>query len=238
MIPPPGSPTITSGGLQGDPRPGWRGTSTPSSTLRLGHARAHAAPPRAARSGHGETVLLRGGGLCAGQVEHVILEVSSEEEGSDWLRRMTTATCPPLSRCAPTSRADLRALYLGWLLCAQAGGLDDGEEEPPCPPGSAGSARRSRPSSRSCVSTVTSSRLRRRQPGSGGGPSGRGREGWVSGLPEAEKTALLVRLIKGDEPHLRAELVHRFRVPARRPRPVGSGTAYRRRAPRGRQAAR
>ena len=36
-------------------------------------------------------------------------------------------------------------------------------------------------------------------------------ERWVSGLPEAEKTALLVRLIRGDEPHLRAELVRRFR---------------------------
>jgi FtsZ-interacting cell division protein YlmF len=34
---------------------------------------------------------------------------------------------------------------------------------------------------------------------------------WVSNLPEAEKTSLLVRLIEGNEPHLRAELMRRYR---------------------------
>jgi len=33
------------------------------------------------------------------------------------------------------SRGDLRSLYLGWLLCAQAGEIDDDEVEPPVPPG-------------------------------------------------------------------------------------------------------
>jgi hypothetical protein len=37
-------------------------------------------------------------------------------------------------------------------------------------------------------------------------------ERWVSGLSEAEKATLLVRLIAGGEPHLRAELVRRFRA--------------------------
>jgi hypothetical protein len=33
------------------------------------------------------------------------------------------------------ARGDLRALYLGWLLCAQNGCLDDEEIEPPVPAG-------------------------------------------------------------------------------------------------------
>ena len=33
------------------------------------------------------------------------------------------------------ARGDLRALYLGWLLCAQSGDLDDDELEPPVPAG-------------------------------------------------------------------------------------------------------
>ena len=36
-------------------------------------------------------------------------------------------------------------------------------------------------------------------------------ERWVAAMPEAEKTALLVRLIGGEEPHLRAELIRRYR---------------------------
>jgi hypothetical protein len=36
-------------------------------------------------------------------------------------------------------------------------------------------------------------------------------EGWVAALPESEKTSLLVRLVGGGEPHLRAELLRQFR---------------------------
>jgi len=36
---------------------------------------------------------------------------------------------------AELARGDLRALYLGWLLRAQSGELDDDDTEPPVPPG-------------------------------------------------------------------------------------------------------
>ena len=105
---------------------------------------------------------------CCGQAasarvkgEHVILEFLSEEEGSDWFEEDEDGSLSSLVPLrAEIASGDLRALYLGWLLCAQAGELDDGDQEPSCPPGSAGSARHSRPSSRSCASTVTSSRSR------------------------------------------------------------------------------
>jgi catechol 2,3-dioxygenase-like lactoylglutathione lyase family enzyme len=68
---------------------------------------------------------------------HVILEFLSEAEGSDWYEEEdedgNLSALVPLR--ADLAAGDLRALYLGWLLCVQAGELDDGEAEPPCPPG-------------------------------------------------------------------------------------------------------
>src|SRR5919202_1684796 len=68
---------------------------------------------------------------------HVILEFLSEAEGGDWYEGEdedgSLSALVPLR--ADLAAGDLRALYLGWLLCVQAGELDDGEVEPPCPPG-------------------------------------------------------------------------------------------------------
>lgn len=59
---------------------------------------------------------------------------SEEEEGCDWVDgggRLASL----VSIRAELARGDLRALYLGWLLRAQTGELDDGDMEPPVPPG-------------------------------------------------------------------------------------------------------
>ena len=145
--------------------------------------------------------------------EHVILEFLSEEEGSDWFEEDEDGSLSSLVPLrAEIASGDLRALYLGWLLCAQAGELDDDEEEPPCPPGLGRL-------SAALEAFVTFMRVDRDllEAAAAGSPEAEEAlpaedvERWVSGLPEAEKTALLVRLIRGDEPHLRAELVRRFR---------------------------
>lgn len=144
--------------------------------------------------------------------EHVILEFLSEEEGSDWFEEDEDGSLSSLVPLrAEIASGDLRALYLSWLLCAQAGELDDDDQEPPCP---SGLGRLS-----AAEAFATFMRLDRDllEAAAAGSPEAKELlpagdvERWVSGLPEAEKRALLVRLIWGDEPHLRAELVRRFR---------------------------
>jgi hypothetical protein len=145
--------------------------------------------------------------------EHVILEFLSEEEGSDWFEEDEDGSLSSLVPLrADIAGGDLRTLYLGWLLCAQAGELDGAEEEPPCPPGLGRL-------SAALEAFVAFLRLDRDlleaaavgSPEAGEAFPAEDVERWVSGLPEAEKTTLLARLIKGGEPHLRAELVRRFR---------------------------
>src|SRR3954452_4369625 len=68
--------------------------------------------------------------------EHVVLEFDSEdEEGEWWVEEEDESLSALLPLRADIAGGDLRALYLGWLLCVQAGELDDDEVEPPCPPG-------------------------------------------------------------------------------------------------------
>src|SRR5919107_1815118 len=68
--------------------------------------------------------------------EHVILEFLSENEGSDWFEEDEDGSLSSLVPLrAEIASGDLRALYLGWLLCAQTGELDDDDREPPCPSG-------------------------------------------------------------------------------------------------------
>ena len=145
--------------------------------------------------------------------EHVILEFLSEEEGSDWFEEDEDGSLSSLVPLrADIATGDLRILYLGWLLCAQAGELDDAEEEPPCPPGLGRL-------SAALEAFVTFMRIDRDLLEAAAAGSLEAEETlpaedverWVSALQEAEKRALLVRLIRGDEPHLRAELVRRFR---------------------------
>lgn len=145
--------------------------------------------------------------------EHVILEFLSEAEGSDGFEEDENSSLSALVPLrADIARGDLRALYLGWLLCAQAGELDDDDEEPPCPPGLGRL-------SAALEAFVAFMRVDRDllEAAAAGSPEAeetlpaKDVARWVSGLPAAEKTALLVRLIRGDEPHLRVELVRRVR---------------------------
>jgi hypothetical protein len=65
----------------------------------------------------------------------VILSFVSENEGGgDWVEGENHLSSL-ISVRAELARGDVRALYLGWLLRAQAGELDDDDAEPPVPPG-------------------------------------------------------------------------------------------------------
>jgi hypothetical protein len=68
----------------------------------------------------------------AGKV--VLSFVSQDEEGGDWVEGEGHLSSM-ISVRAELARGDHRALYLGWLLRAQTGELDDDDTEPPVPPG-------------------------------------------------------------------------------------------------------
>src|ERR671915_1354010 len=143
--------------------------------------------------------------------EQVILEFRSEDENGEWIEEDTGHLSSLIPLRADIASGDLRALYLAWLARMQTGDLDDADEEPPCPPGL---GRLSAP----LEAFVEFMRIDRDllEVAAAGSPEAMGSaavevERWVSNLPEAEKTSLLVRLIEGNEPHLRAELVRRYR---------------------------
>jgi hypothetical protein len=68
----------------------------------------------------------------AGKV--ILSLVSQDEEGGEWVEGEGQLSSL-ISVRSELVRGDLRALYLGWLLRAQAGEFDDNDVEPPVPPG-------------------------------------------------------------------------------------------------------
>jgi hypothetical protein len=137
--------------------------------------------------------------------------VSEDEEGGDWVEGegRLSALIPVRAELA---RGDLRALYLGWLLCAQSGELDDDEPEPAVPPGL-------RRLSASLESLAEFLRIDRdllyvaAQASAAAEEWQLSREelrGWLAGLPTGEKDDVLAGLIVEEDSTLAVELLHRF----------------------------
>jgi hypothetical protein len=126
---------------------------------------------------------------------------------------------------------DQRCLYLAWLLCVQTGLVDKDALEPPVPPGM----------------TQLSASLRAfadfmaldpdllsvaAEAGAGeppADPSRREIEDWITRLSDQQKTALLVRLVAGGDPHLPLELRSQWRLSQSPAGPEAMGAATRRR---------
>jgi len=162
--------------------------------------------------------------------DFVILEFSVEDElygdgsddGSGWLSSLL-----PLR--ADLVTGDYRMLYLAWLLSAQAGELDDKTPEPPVPVGLGALTAPLKTFAeflhldQDLLAAAAVGSAEQAEP-----PSGAEVARWVTALPDSEKTAWLLRLVGGQEIHLRTELLKAFRasqgqssVPAIRPRYVG-----------------
>lgn len=153
--------------------------------------------------------------------EHVILSFRSDvepegwEEGEGWLDELLPVRAGLLD-------GDLRALYLGWLLWAGQARYEDEPEdarEPPVPPGL---RRLSAPLERLAEFLRIDPDLLAAAAGASSGAAPAGPTGdemgeWVRGLPEAEKDSLLLRLLEEESPHLRSELLRRFRLARERP---------------------
>ncbi len=147
--------------------------------------------------------------------QRLILEFTSEdEEGAGWVEDEEAASWMPalLPLRAELAGGDLRARYLGWLAGARAGLLDDEEHEPPRPPGLG----------RLSASLKALAEFLRLDddllavaaagsPEIPEAPSPDDLERWVADLPVSEKDGLLIRLVKGNEAHVRAEILGRFR---------------------------
>jgi len=105
-------------------------------------------------------------------------------------------------------RGDLRALYLGWLMCAQLGELDDDEIEPPVPP----NLQRLSPALETpadflrldlnllAIAAQASPNLRYQQDHSDKMRS------WIATLSPATKDEMLLRVMEGRDVHVANEL--------------------------------
>jgi hypothetical protein len=143
---------------------------------------------------------------------HVILDLYSEDEDGDewWEEEGRLASIVPAR--AELAVGDRRLLYLAWLLCVQGRELDDDEPEPPVPPGLRGLSGplkaladflRLDPDLLAAAAEASPAL----QPKTA---SAAALSHWVTALPESEKDEMLVRLLRGDDAHLRAELLCRF----------------------------
>jgi hypothetical protein len=162
--------------------------------------------------------------------DHVILTFRSEDESGEWEEGegWMSALAPVRHEVAS---GDLRALYLGWLLGEQSQDFDDddveeGDEagdrssEPPIPDGL---ARLSTPLMKLAeFLRIDRKRIaaaaRRAHRATGGRGLGAMKSSdarlteWIKSLPAAKKDALLIRMVKGADPYLGAELRREFKA--------------------------
>lgn len=157
---------------------------------------------------------------------HVILAFESEDDdGGDEDGEECLASLVPLR--SELSAGDLRALYLGWLLCAQNGMLDDEDVEPPPPPGLRSLSASLRAFAEFLridedlieVAAAGSAELEEVA------PSSSDLERWIAGLSAPEKDALLLRIALGEAPHPQGQLMRRFREATALASPTASDRA-------------
>ena len=158
--------------------------------------------------------------------DHVILSFSSEEEGGDWLEDGDGMLASILPVRAEIERGDHRVLYLAWLLCVQYRELDEDEDEdepePPVPPGLGElSAAQHAFADFLRIDEDLIAAAAERSPALPAEPGADEIRAWVAALPDAEKTALLVRVAQGRGGAVATELVRRMR--ADEPAPAAAG---------------
>ena len=148
--------------------------------------------------------------------DHVIVTAVSEDEEGDfeWGGEGVLASILPVR--AELLSGDLRALYLLWLLSVQVGEVSDDAVEPPVP----ASLNALTGSQTALVEFLRIDRNLVDVAAAGSPQASEHRvdvAAWVAGLPVPERDALLVGLLEGKDPLLRAEALRRAR-PSRRDR--------------------
>ena len=154
---------------------------------------------------------------CVGDVasarvsgDHVVIDFVSEVEEADdfdwggegWLSSIAPAR-------AELVVGDLRLLHLAWLLCVQEREVPDEEVEPPVPSG-LGKLTGSLKAVAEFLRIDPDLLAVAQGAATAAAPTG-DMAAWVASLPATEKDAALLTLLQGDDPHLRAGLLRRFR---------------------------
>jgi hypothetical protein len=155
---------------------------------------------------------------CVGDHAHarvndgkVILTFFSDDEENDESTEAEGILSSLISVRSDLARVDLRCLYLGWLLCAQSGDLDDIEIEPPVPAGLAelsGGLESFVDFLRvdtDLLDVAARTSSRREEPA----PNLPAIRSWVANLPAGEKDDLLARFIAAEDGALGSELLRR-----------------------------
>ena len=141
----------------------------------------------------------------------ILTFVSDDEGGGEWVEGEGWLSSL-ISVRAELARGDKRSLYLGWLLCAQSGELDDEDVEPPVPPGF-GQLSASLESLVEFLRIDTDLLLvaaRASQPMVDVREKQEEIGRWVGKLQADEKDAVLTRLIAGEDLSPATELLRRF----------------------------
>jgi hypothetical protein len=154
---------------------------------------------------------------CAGDAvsawttaDHVVVAAVSEDGEGDfeWGGEGVLASILPVR--AELLAGDLRALYLLWLLSVQVGEVADDVVEPPVP----AALNALTGSQTAMVEFLRIDRDLIEVAAAGPPPVHEARADvarWVTGLPGAERDALLVRLLEGNDPLLRVATLRRAR---------------------------
>ncbi len=148
---------------------------------------------------------------AAGKI--VILDLSREDQDGSWedeeYGEESLGSIIPAR--AELATGDLRLLYLAWLLSVESGELADDDAEPPIPPGMAALNAPLRSLAdflrldEDLIAVATEASEEQKD----SSPSPQELKRWVAVLPARERDALLVRLVLGDDVHLRTELLRR-----------------------------
>src|SRR5882724_9957249 len=158
--------------------------------------------------------------------DHVIIDFHGGDESDEFEVDWRLASIIGVRN--ELAAGDQRVLYLGWLLAAQAGMLDDDELEPPVPPGM-GSLTASLQGFADFF-RIDEDMLAVGAAASPAATPGTADEAalaqWIKALPVQDKDAMLMRVARGGDVHLRTELLRQFHGTepntSSRPRPSAS----------------
>jgi hypothetical protein len=142
--------------------------------------------------------------------DNLIFSFLSEEEPDEWMDGEGLLGSLVLLRL-DLMHGDYRCLYLGWLLSAQAGELEDDDLEPPLPSG-LGTLNAPLQSLADFLRIDRDLIAAAAEKSEKDPPSLLRQDeiaGWVAKLPSKDKDAMLTRLLTGDDAHTAAELRHR-----------------------------